>query len=473
MRYLLTGIGWLILLGTAQAQDSTLTYHANVESALSTGQVPFWLHANRFGTVPVRGSYAAAQIGLTKLASRPGTQKKFFAWSAGIELAAFAGPQSALFLSDAYLAGWVGPMELSVGQRRETVGLMDTTLTSGSLSMSGNSRPYPRLQLAIPQYFPLGFTRDFVAVKGTYSDGLLGKAHVIFGQVNEVPSTYLHHKSLYIRLGKPSQRLHLHGGFNHQAMWGGENLIFTGGLAPAAAYKYVVIGKSWLNSRVGNHFGTIDLGAEWRARNWAYFAYRQNIYEDGSLAGLTNIKDGLNGLRISRNTLPDQSGFVFKTLLLEFLNTKSQGGDIFDTNTKQFGRDNYYNHYVYSQGWSYRGRNLGTPVIPTQDLQRSDLPQNDSLLTVNNRLWAIHLGVIGNYRDVGFLAKGTFSRNFGAYGFAFNPARNQFSLLLEAEKPVTFAGGSFLSLKLAADLGNLYPNNAALVAGWRKRGVFQ
>ena len=453
MRYLPFGVFWLLFPGISNAQDSTFSYHANVEAALATAQTPFWLHANQFGTLPIRGPFVAGQVGFNKLATRPNARQKAFAWSAGVELAAYAGPQSTLFLTDAYLAGWIGPVELSVGQRKETVGLMDTTLTSGSLSISGNSRPFPRIQLAIPQYFSLGFTRNFVAIKGSYSDGYLGKAPVIFGLVNEVPNVYLHHKSLYIRLGKPSQRLHLHGGFNHQAMWGGEDLIFTGGLAPVAAYKYVVIGKSWHASRVGNHFGTIDMAAEWRAKNWTYFAYRQNLYEDGSLAGLTNIKDGLNGLRISRGKVYGQSDFQFKSLLIEFLNTKSQGGDIFDPNTKVFGRDNYYNHYVYKQGWSYRGRSLGTPVIPTQDLQRSDIPKKDSSLTVDNRLWAIHLGVIGKFRDIDFLAKGTFSRNFGTYDFVINPARTQFSLLLEAEKPIAFASGSFLSFKLAADLG--------------------
>ncbi len=347
---------------------------------------------------------------------------------------------------------------------------MDTTLTSGSLSISGNSRPYPRLQLAISQYFPLGFTANFVSFKGSYSDGLLRSAPVIFGQVSEVPNVYLHHKALYIRLGKPSQRLHLYGGFNHQAMWGGEALIFTGGLATADAYKYVVVGKSWQNSRVGNHFGTIDMAAEWRATNWTYFAYRQNIYEDGSLAGLTNIKDGLNGLRISRKAPSDRSTFQLNTFLFEFLNTANQGGSIFDTNTKVFGRDNYYNHYVYKQGWSYRGRNLGTPIVPSQDLQRAGLPKNDSLFTANNRLWAVHFGTTGNYRDINLLAIGTFSRNFGTYDFVIAPARNQFSFLFEAEKPVIFAKGSSLKLKLAADVGGLYPSSFALVAGWSKRG---
>lgn len=473
MRYLLTGIGWLLLLWTARAQDSTLTYHVNVEGALSTAQVPFWLHANRFGAIPIQGSFAATQVGLSKLAARPGRQKKLFAWSAGIELAAFAGPQSAAFLTDAYVAGWVGPVEVSVGQRKEIVGLVDTTLTSGSFAMSGNSRPYPRAQLAIPHFFSLGFTKHFVAIKGSYSDGYLGRSYVKSANTSEVPATFLHHKAFYIRLGKPASRLHLYGGFNHQAMWGGDELIYSSGLPDREAYKYVVFGKSWLASRVGNHFGTIDLGAEWRGREWNYFAYRQNIYEDGSLAKLTNVADGFNGFRMSRNFLIEPDKIQVKALLFEFINTKSQGGSIFDISTRTFGRDDYYNHYVYKQGWSYRGRNLGSPVIPTQDLLRPELPRVDSLLTVDNRLWAVNVGVDGYYQKMHFIAKGMIGRHFGTYNYPIDPPRTQFSLLVQAEKPVTFAGGSFLSLKLATDLGNLYPNNVALVARWRKQGVFQ
>ncbi len=473
MRYLLTGIGCLLLLGVTKAQDSTLSYHVNMEGGLSTSQVPFWLHANRFGTVPTQGSFAAAQTGLTKLVARPGSKKKFFAWSAGIELAAFAGTQSAVFLTDAYVTGWVGPVELSLGQRKGIVGLVDTTLTSGSFAMSGNSRPYPRVQLAIPHFLSLGFTGHFLAIKGSYSDGSLGKSYVKSANTSEVPATFLHHKAFYLRLGKPTARLHLYGGFNHQAMWGGDKLIYSGGLSDRVAYKYVVFGKSWAASRVGNHFGTIDLGAEWRARNWTYFAYRQNIYEDGSLAKLTNVTDGLNGLRMSRNFLIEPHKVQVKAFLFEFINTKSQGGSIFDTGTHTFGRDDYYNHYVYKQGWSYRGRNLGSPVIPTQNLLRPEIPRVDSLLTVDNRLWAINVGIDGYYQNVHFIVKGMIGRHFGTYNYPLEPPRTQSSLLVQAEKSVAFAGGSFLSLKLATDLGNLYPNNGALVIGWRKQGLFQ
>lgn len=475
MRYLLTGIGWLLIIQASSAQDSTLTYHVNVETALSTSQTPFWLHANRFGTIPVRGPYVAGQVGFAKLAAAPGARQKTFAWSAGVELAAFASAdQNAVFLTDAYVAGWVGPVEFSVGQRKDIIGLADSTLSSGSLSISGNSRPYPRARIAIPRYLSLGFTGDFLAFKGSYSDGLLGPAAIQPGRyfLDEVPAAYLHHKELYVRFGKPDRRFHLHAGFNHQAMWGGDDILFTGGLPTPTQYKYVVIGKSWQSSRVGNHLGTIDLAAEWQGKHWNFFAYRQNLYEDGSLAKLSNIVDGLNGLRMSRKSVSNPSSARINTFLFEFVNTQSQGGNIFDWDNGIFGRDNYYNHYVYVQGWSYRGRNLGSPLIPSQDLQRPELPKNPTTFTMDNRLWAVHLAAVGQFKSIDFQTRLTFSRHFGTYSAELDPARSQFSLLVQAEKPVAFAGGSLLSLKLAADLGDLYPTTGALVLGWRKRGIF-
>jgi hypothetical protein len=471
MRYSIAGIGLFFLVNFSQAQDSTFSYHANVQAAFFSGQTPFWLHANQFGQIPTQGSSLAGQFGFYRNPGRSTVPKKRVDWSTGVELATYAtGTGSNLFLTDAYLAVSLGALELSVGQKKEVVGLMDTTLTSGSLSLSGNSRPYPRLQIAFPHFLSLGFTKNFVAFKGSYSDGLMGEARVQYGNIGSIPALYMHHKDLYIRLGKPEHRLHLYGGFNHQAMWGGEDLIFTGGLERPLAYKYVVIGKPWANSRVGNHFGTIDMGAEWRGESWSYFAYRQNPYEDGSLAQLTNIADGLNGLRISRNGTLPPDGVQVKTLLIELLTTKSQGGDVFDFDNLTFGRDDYYNHYVYTQGWSYRGRALGTPIVPTQDLQRSEIPKDTSRFTVNNRLLALHLGMVGQIQDVGVQIRGTFSRHFGTYGNPFPTPRNQASLLLNAEKAIPALNGSFLSLKLAADLGTLYPNTFGLMLGWRKQG---
>jgi hypothetical protein len=470
MRYLLACFG-LVSLHFSYGQDSSLVYSAQIQGSFTPTQVPFWLYANQAGAYPIHGSYARLQLSAYK-EYRPSKPQTALDWSAGAELVSYAGTQSAFFLTDIYAAARWSGLEVSVGQRKSSVGLMDTTLTSGSLSLSSNYRPYPKVQLSVPAYIPLGFTKNYLALKGSYSDGLMGESAIRYGNTSQIPQTYLHHKAFYVRLGAPLNRIHLYGGFNHQVMWGGENRIFTGGLAPRDAYYYAIIGKGWAGSRVGNHFGTIDLGMEWKTKNWTYFAYRQTIYEDGSLLQLANAVDGLNGLSIRRRNSAKTTSLRITALLAELIYTKRQGGSIFDYQNRIFGIDNYYNHYVYLQGWSYNGYTLGTPLLPPQDLLKDDLPRRDSLFTTNNRIQGFHLGVEGQAFSTFFQTRLTFTQNFGTYRRPIHPLRNQLSIYLKVERPFEAIKNSFLTLELASDLGKLYPNSGGIRLGWYKRGYF-
>jgi hypothetical protein len=55
-----------------------------------------------------------------------------------------------LFLLTFSIAGKAGPVELSIGQRKEFMGLADSLLTTGSIAMSSNYRPYPKIQISTP-----------------------------------------------------------------------------------------------------------------------------------------------------------------------------------------------------------------------------------------------------------------------------------------------------------------------------------
>jgi hypothetical protein len=454
------------------AQDSTLYYLADVQAAVSTSTVPLWVRANQNGSVPDNKSFILGRFGIYEVYNK--SNPRFFQWSGGVEAIANAGQSSSVFLSDFYVAGKAGPVELSIGQRKEFTGLVDSLLSSGSVAVSQNFRPFPKIQISTPQFTNIIPGNDFVAFKFSYSDGLLGPSNIGYGNVSEIPKTYLHQKSLYLRLGGAHNKLNLYAGFNHQAMWGGESKIFGGGLKTWPAYKYVIFGKPWEASRVGNHFGTVDLAAEWKDKNWSIFAYRQNIYEDGSLSELSNILDGLNGLRFKRNK-PENSATLFtvNTILIEYLYTESQGGAVFDYDAGIFGSDNYFNHYVYKQGWSYRGRSLGTPLIGPKELNRSDLPSLPSSYTNNNRISAVHLGMLASWKEMMFTIKTTLSNNLGTYSTPFSPSAKQANLYIKAEKPVSARNKSILSLSLAADLGELYPTSTALIIGWKNTGFLK
>ena len=464
---------YLVLAGKMPAfgQDSTIVYSANIQVSLASRQTPYWLQSNQYGAFPESGSFISGQWGIYKI-YKP-ENKKLFQWSGGIQFISNISKSSTAFFTDLYTAAKLGPIELSIGQRKSFYGLADTTLTSGSLAMSDNSRPYPKIQISSPGFINLIPKHDLVAFKFSYSDGLLGSALVHYGNVDHVPDIYMHQKSIYLRFGGKGQKINLYAGFNHQVIWGGEDKIFTGGLKSWEAYKYVIFGKAWAASRVGNHFGTIDLGGVIKGKNWDIFLYRQAIYEDGSLRKLSNIADGLNGLSFKRNkTNLNHSRYFVKRFLFEYVYTKSQGGSVFDYNAHIFGNDNYYNHYVYTQGWSYRNRSIGTPLIGPQNVTDNTIPRHESIFTNNNRIMALHAGFEASISNLDILVKSTYSNNSGTYDFPFTPSLNQYLLLLRIEKPIRIWNKSHLSISLATDLGKLYPKTSALTFGWHKVGFF-
>jgi len=112
---------------------------------------------------------------------------------------------------------------------------------------------------------------------------------------------------------------------------------------------------------------------------------------------------------------------VHSQLRLEYLNTFSQGGGEFiNEDNRRRGRDDYFNHGQYRDGWSYLGRTIGTPFIAPQTDLRSNLP----LFTYvnNNRIRVVHLGLSGQLVDqLTFLLKTSYSRNAGTYQEPFSP----------------------------------------------------
>ncbi|MCF0075252.1 capsule assembly Wzi family protein [Dyadobacter sp. CY261] len=459
------------LASFTHAQDSTLYYKASLTGAGATAQTPFWQYANQNGSVPMNGYFGMVDAGFYKVYNP--NNPRLFQWSAGIQAIASYGRSENVFLSDLYVAAKLGRVEILAGQKRMTAGLADTTLSSGPLAMAGNARPHPRFQIAIPEYFPLYFTNNFVAIKFTYSDGYLGGSRVNFGSVPKVSSTYLHQKQIYFRLGGKSHRYRIHLGANHQAIWGGEEeLMPLYKLKMPKAYWYTISGKTLDYRKVGNHFGTFDIGGEWHGRKWNFFLYRQNIYETGSLFRVSNFEDGLNGLSIKRaKPLPKGSSyFAFHSFLLEVVGTHNQLNRYPISELVLFGKSNYFNSYVYQRGWAYYGSGIGTPLAPASATTDTGLPRNNSEFTNNNRFWAFHTGATATWLNLKLAFRGTYSRNSGTFLSPFEDVKQQVSLLLSAEKNLNILKGCSVYSALSSDIGELYPNTYGLTIGLRKSG---
>ncbi|MGM9508448.1 capsule assembly Wzi family protein [Larkinella sp. GY13] len=455
----------------------------------SSKQTPFWLRSNQYGTVPTDLPYASVRTGL-RWDSRfypiddntPIKKRDFFGFGYGVELVGNtgAGSKTTLIIPELYGKLRAGAFELVAGRRREVVGLVDSTLSSGSFSWSGNALPLPKIQIGLSQYTPIPLTAGILSVRGFF-------AHGWFEQKNFVSRAFLHQKALYARIGKAKWPVKLYAGFNHQAEWGGTTSELSDGLIKEGrfpsnfqAYSYMVTGSSLgynpgvdttyysrfdRENRIGNHLGSIDVGLEFSTKKMSILLYRQSVYEDGSLFYRTNLEDGLNGIRF-RSLKPATSGFRITGAVVELLYTKSQGGSVFEAADKLRGRDNYFNHSQYRSGWSYFGQGIGTPFITPMTTARPDLPQYGFFS--NNRVRAFHTGLQGGFgRNCTFQMKLSYSENFGTYDVPFPNTVEQFSSLLQVGVPLN-QSGLLVTVSAASDQGGLFPRSNGVYAGIRK-----
>ena len=496
--FLIVALLFLLISFSARAQviRQPASYSAEVGTYLSSSvETPFWLRANQYGIVPNRSPVATFRAGVhsaydTARHSTGRWRDSEFDIGYGLEVVVNATQNRLpydrnVLLPEAYVKVRRGIFEAYVGRRREKFGLADSTLSTGSYAWSGNAMPIPKIQISIPEFTPIGFTKGWLAVQGTYAHGFLPASGF-------VENTMLHQKSLYLRFGRENSRVRLYGGFNHQVVWGGHSdrlkssgLVPPDGRLPSSLkdYFYVVFGDRYsrtdssvytnfeITNRVGNHLGSIDVAAEIDLVRHTLYIYRQNIYEDGSLFYLINIADGLNGIRLRRN----DANAVIRDILFEFLNTTSQGGPEFIIgNPYKQGKDDYFNHQQYRDGWSYRQHTIGTPFINPALGPQDQYP--DGTFTGNNRVYVFHAGIAGSLPIGGRLLSGplayqaklSFSGNLGTYNNPYPSTRHQFSAFVGVVAPVDVLGGFLVSGNLAIDAGNLYKSGIGTFLSIRK-----
>lgn len=485
-----------IAAGWTQSISSTKPIHYSLELgglATSSPQNPFWLRVNQYNTIPLQGSFGTIRAGIQRdYKPRPDSvpkRKSRFDWGFGLYAVANIGPtptssNPAILVPDAYVKIRFGVLELYGGNRREVMGLGDTLLTSGFVAWSGNAMPFPKIELQTPDYVPIGFTKKLLSFRLGYAHGWFANSYI--------QGSYLHQKYLYGRIGKPNWRFRFYAGLNHQVQWGGHaeyllnrpDLAVDGNLPTSFQdYLSLVTGR-YPNAlennrftvfdgtnRVGNHIGNYDIAMEWLGKRHNWLLYHQHLYEDASGLALQNVPDGLTGLRFL-NQSPTKSRFRFERVVLEWLSTTDQSGPTFDPTARWQGNDNYFDNSQYIQGWSYRGRTIGTPfIMPRSDLAPAvgnDFGANGFF--PNNRVVAWYLGTISTFRRGPTLTtRLSYSRNFGSYKQPYAEVIHQLSTLLTAQWPFNKWAGTWLTTTIALDRGGLMPDNVGGYISVKKR----
>jgi hypothetical protein len=477
------------------AQTETRSnYHASLEAQgvlTNHNYVPFWLRSDQFGSVPLPGASAsfigAARKDYDSTESMPdepvsGMHTRLVDWGASLELRGDFGQQSRATLIEGYAKLRVSIFELKAGRVKDFMGLVDTTLSSGAFSQSSNALGIPKVQLAIPEFWDLPFFNHLLAVKGNFVHGWIGKTRRHIPGTFIQDETYFHQSSFYGRLGRPDWRLKLFGGFNHNVFWGYQKYAHDNNktLPTWRTFEYVVIGKTYGGSKVGNHLGSIDLKMEYDFDNTRLALYHQFFYDKGGLSRFANIKDGLTGISLL-NTNAGEGGFQWHKGIFELFFSKDQGGYPTSKLTNS-GDEDYYNNNEFVQGWSYKGVALGNPFITPFSSTKTGLPHDTSDFFNNNRVVAFYTAFQGSVNEYQFTTKLSYSLNYGTFGTSqwghhggnhWIPPRfgiwkevRQFSAYLEVQREIT--DGWQAGVVAALDAGDLFYNSGGLILKLKK-----
>ncbi len=373
--------------------------------ALATGEAtPFWMHSNKFGLYD-----PASTNGFSHFYVRKRLTDARFDYAFAADAVARYSENENLFFHELYAEVKYGPFKLFAGKKewRDTWYTRDTDLTVGSLIWSGNAPTLPKVMLE-SEFIDMPFSSGFITFRGYFGHGW-------FENDRYTENIYLHEKALFMRILPEDYKLNFQAGIIHNTQWGGENERY--GELPSSFDDFVDVffargagsqsapGGDVIN-RLGNIVGAFDFSGMLKLNNREYRLYRQFILETQSSPNFRSPWDGLYGFQYKKK----ESGF-FNQFVYEFTNllrhdAKYNIGEL-------RGANQYYNNFVYRNGWTTENRVIGSPFVLT------GLRENGITEITNNIIVAHHLAVGGNFnfmdtgKIIGYSVKATYSRNYG------------------------------------------------------------
>jgi len=447
----------LFLLSACGSFAQNSIFNANLETTGLAGtksSLPFWFSHNQLGKYSTSSNFQELTEGNLSGAVPLNTKLQL---SYGTDLALLFsenGTNAKIIQAYAGLSGKILTLKAGAFADEETLGGLSSG--NGNLIRSLNYRPYPMIRISTSGFVPFLFAKSWLRVKAEYDEGSLRDNRIVH-------HPNLHHKSLAFQF-RTSKTFRLSAGIDHYVFWGGT--LPNGEKLPDGLKDYFryVLGKKGSSEFLetdqfnvaGNQLGAYLLTAEKDLENYQLQIRISHPFEDHSGMELDNLQDNLYSLYIRKN----QTGAFIDEFLFEFLYTKDQSGSfhrISGPGKHKRGNDNYFNHGVYSTGFSYHGYSMGTPLF-------SPLVKNEEGTVAgfgNNRVSAFHAGAKGYLsKQVRWKAMLTYSRNFGTFNDPYESVREQAYTLAEFcwnSKKLPFS----FSTRLAADFGDLTDNLGA------------
>lgn len=504
------------------AQNDSITYHTSLYFLTANNSFqPHWQVSNRYGIFDdLKQSEFVGLFGLG--------YKKYFGTKFKAETEVEFNLKSELsnsYFQQLYFNLFYGALQLKIGKEAYTIGQYSDDLSSGSLFLSNNSIPLPRIGMGFYDYTPMPFIGKFIEFKGALNFGILNDDR---GSLGNVENPWFHEKFFYLK--SRTLPVNVHAGINHNAIFGGTTSdgrkIESDLLSTFFARGSSKVGGGEENNVAGAHFGLYDVGLSWKIKQVNFQTYFQKPFSDGSGMRL-NSEDKVIGI-----LLTNAKKSFFHSINYEYINTTHQSGagipdpvingrgikpsnledldqfmlENFDTITigitknmlvsymeknlnygnKYTGRDDHYNNYLYTGGLAYKGRAIGNSLFTTKNrvvAMDVDFDGTYDRVFVNNRIVAHHLAFEGYLsRNIYYRTKLTYTENYGSYAGAnkgrynwaskenpeyydayyFKDGLKQAYTFLELNyTPFKNKGAKFTS-SIAYDFGEMYQNVGVL-----------
>ena len=325
--------------------------------------------------------------------------------------------------------------------------------TNGEIVRSLNYRPYPMIRLSTSGYIPFIFAHKWFRFKAEFDEGLLHDTRMVY-------HPHLQHKSLDL-LFLTENSWQLTAGFNTYVFWGGT--LSDGTELPHSFSDYLryLSGSSGSSDFMiteqinvaGNQLGSYRITVN---KDYDSFSIQFRIchpFEDHSGMELKNWSNNLLSLYIIKK----KNHTFMDKFIVEFLYTKNQSPN----NIKEY--DNYFNHYIYKTGFSYKGFCMGDPLFYPLSINSEGIYSGFE----NNRISAFNFGAKGFLSErINYKVMFSYSHNFGTYNQHYDSVKKQFSSLIKISRkcrslPLDISAG------FAADFGDLLSNSSGLSIGCR------
>ena len=441
-------------------------------SASSGKYSPFWIVSNKYGVVPLQAGNAYLRTGIFH--DHP--FQNGIILSAGADLLAATPRTGNVYVQQLFATIQYRFLNLTIGSKENYTSLWDKALSSGDMVLSPNARPIPEINLSVPHFTAVPFTKGHLQFRGNIEEGRSFDSRYLQsftnGQTVYVKNVLWHHKSLHIRLLDPDEKFPLTAiaGMRHDAQWGGTSTDPEIGKQPMTIKDYlrVFLGKAGdseaqiidQNNVLGNHYGSYDIRFGYLSHFFDVYLYMQHFFDDTSGMELYNLPDGLYGIQVD---IPAFS--ILNKIVFEYLETRFQSGPVhyilFDHSKYPGyggGYDNYYNNDEYVTGVSYFNRGLGSPLLISPEYNGKG-----SLGFKNNRVRAFHIGFQGYLsKQISYRFLATSSEGWGNMYAPYLKKENNIMCSAKVSYCHPRLENWLFTGEVAADFGATYGNNTGV-----------